>query len=269
MPEPGTPHLLLPLLSALALLLTTGVAAGLHLSARRNEFSTPWTILLSQLAAASPWRAVDAGWIALALAGAQLIRSRLPPATLLDVLAFQGALIASIGWRMRGKPRPFGAVASARIVLPQATVRWLAILPVLWFLSFTWNILLSAWGHAPDLQEAIHVFLAADNLWTRIQFVFFAVVLAPIAEEALFRGLLLPLLVRRLGPGLGVALVAVGFAALHGDIGSFPGLAVLAVALSLAYARTGTILVPMAMHALFNAANLALLTAMVRAGVVR
>ena len=90
--------------------------------------------------------------------------------------------------------------------------------------------------------------------------------MAPIAEEALFRGILLPLLVRRFGATIGLGLVALGFAALHGDAGSFPGLAVLSVALSLAYARTGTILVPMAMHALFNAANLALILALIRSG---
>lgn len=268
MADPGTSSLLLPIATALALLLTAGVAAGLHLLARHREFPTPWKIRLAQFAAASPWRAVDLGMVLLALAGAQLIRSRLPTSTFWDVLAFQGVLIAALGWRMRGKPHALGAAAPARTVIAQAAVRWLAILPVLWFLSFSWNIWLNALGHAPDFQEAIQVFLEADDPWTRVQFIVFAVVLAPIAEEALFRGLLLPLGVRRFGPGIGLALVAAGFAALHGDIGSFPGLAVLSVALSLAYARTGTIWVPMAMHALFNAANLALLMALVRAGLM-
>ena len=147
-------------------------------------------------------------------------------------------------------------------------LRWLAILPALWFVSFVWNLLLNAAGHAPDFQEAIRLFLANDDPWTRAGFVFFAVVLAPFAEEALFRGILLPLLVRRIGPGAGLALTAIGFAAVHADLGTFAALALFSVALSLAYARTGTLWVPVGMHALFNAANLALLLALVRAGVV-
>ncbi len=44
----------------------------------------------------------------------------------------------------------------------------------------------------------------------------FGVVLAPIFEEMLFRGFLLPLLARSLGPWLGILLTAVPFALLHG-----------------------------------------------------
>ena len=266
MPPLDTLRPLLPVAAALALLLAAGVAALAHLALRPRDFSTPWKTVLGQLAAASPWRGRDLLFILLALSGAQLVRRMLPASTALDILAFQGVLVAAVGWRMRAKPRPFGAPAPARAVLAQAALRWLAVLPILWFVSFAWQILLTALGHAPDFQAAIHLFLETDDPLRRASFVVFAVVVAPIAEEALFRGILLPLLVRRFGAAIGLGLVALGFAALHGDAGSFPGLAVLSVALSLAYARTGTILVPMAMHALFNAANLALILALLRSG---
>ena len=266
MPPLDTLRPLLPVAAALALLLVAGVAALAHLALRPRNFSTPWKTVLGQLAAASPWRGRDLLFILLALSGAQLVRRMLPASTALDILAFQGVLVAAVGLQMRAKPRPFGAPAPARAVLAQATLRWLAVLPILWFVSFAWQILLTALGHAPDFQAAIHLFLETDDPLRRASFVVFAVVVAPIAEEALFRGILLPLLVRRFGAAIGLGLVALGFAALHGDAGSFPGLAVLSVALSLAYARTGTILVPMAMHALFNAANLALILALLRSG---
>ena len=266
MPPLDTLRPLLPVAAALALLLVAGVAALAHLALRPRDFSTPWKTVLGQLAAASPWRGRDLLFILLALSCAQLVRRLLPASTALDVLAFQGVLVAAVGWRMRAKPRPFGAPAPACAVLAQAALRWLAVLPILWFVSFSWQILLTALGHAPDFQAAIHLFLETEDPLRRAAFVVFAVVVAPIAEEALFRGILLPLLVRRFGAAIGLGLVALGFAALHGDAGSFPGLAVLSVALSLAYARTGTILVPMAMHALFNAANLALILALLRSG---
>jgi membrane protease YdiL (CAAX protease family) len=268
MPALDTLRLLLPVAVALALLLTTSVAALVHLASQRQACATPWKILLVQFAAASPWRWADLLFVLLLIAMGQLIRHSFPVSIGWDVLAFQGVLIAGILWRARGKARPFGVPVSLRAVTSQALLRWLAVLPILWFAAFTWQFMLKAVGHAPNLQEAIRLFLATDDVRSRIQFVIFAVVLAPVAEEALFRGLLLPMLVRRTGAAAGVALTAVGFGALHGDVGTFVPLAIFSVALSLAYARTGTLRVSILMHALFNAVNLALMLGLVRAGVL-
>jgi len=266
MPAAVSVRAALPVALAAAGLFTAGVAALGLLALRRRDHSTPWKTVLAQFAAANPWSGRDLLFVLAAIASAQLVRGFLPASTLLDVLALQGAALAGLGWRLRGKTRPFGAAAPARAVLAQALLRWLAILPILWFLSFVWQLLLAALGHAPDFQLAVRMFLDAGGPARRAAFVFFAVVVAPIAEEATFRGVLLPLLVRRLGPAWGVALVAVGFAALHADLGTACALAAFSVALSLAYARTGTLLVPIAMHALFNGANLLLLLGLVRAG---
>ncbi len=268
MPAPDTLRLLLPVVAVLALLLTAGVAALVHLVSRPQAGSTPWKTNLSQFGDASPWHWIDLLLILLLVATAQFIRHSLSESIGWDVLAFQGALIAGILWRARGKTRPFGASAPFRVIGTQALRRWLAILPILWFAAFVWQFLLNAFGHAPDLQNAIRLFLDSDDTRMRALFFFFAVVLAPVAEEGLFRGILLPLLVRRTGAFAGLALTTIGFAALHGDLGTFLPLAVFSIALSLAYARTGTLWVPMAMHALFNAANLALILALIRAGIL-
>ena len=266
MPAAGIPSGLPAVLAGLGflLLLAAGFAAAFHLAARRRG-ATPWPLVLAQFAAASPWRPLDVWAVALVLAAAQLLRQFGPASLLLDVLAFQGALLGAIAWRMRGKPQALGARAAPRTVLAEAALRWLAILPLLWFLGFAWSLALDGLGREPSFQRAVQLFLDADAPGERLRFVFFATVVAPIAEEALFRGLLLPLLVRHAGPAAGLALVAAGFAALHG-LESLPALAVFSVALSLAYARTGTLLVPMAMHAIFNATNLALVAALVRSG---
>ena len=270
MPVPGHFRWLIPIGTALAVVLLLGVAALLHLAPRRRVSATPWPEALAQLAAASPWRGRDLGLLVAILALAQLARRIFLPASIAcDVLAFQGVAIAGaalLAWR---KPRPFGAPAPLRAVLGQALLRWLAILPVLWFFSFTWQLLLQALGHAPDFQLAVRLFIADRDPWHRLAFIGFAVVAAPVAEEILFRGLLLPLLIRNLGAAGGLTLVALGFAALHADAGTFLVLAIFSVALSLAYARTGTLAVPILMHALFNGANLALLLALVHAGVLK
>ena len=208
------------------------------------------------------------GGLLLLLALAQLARRALPNAPAWDMLAFQGALIAGILWLARHKSHPFGEPLPWLLDAAQAILRWLAILPILWFASFVWQLLLKASGHSPDLQQAVRMFIDTQGLWSRLGFLFFATFVAPIAEEALFRGILLPLMVRRVGPGFGTAATALGFAALHADAGSFIALAIFAVALSIAYARTGSLRVPILMHMAFNGANLLLLLALMRSGLI-
>lgn len=268
MPPPESLHLLVPVAAAMALLLVGGVAALVHLGRGGPADAAPWRLQLARFAAASPWRRGDLAALLALLALAQLLRSRLPESLTAHVLAFQGVVLAGVLWRARRKTRPFGDRLPLRTVAGQALLRWLAILPVLWFSAFVSQLLLDAWGHPAGFQEAIRYFLESSATRQRVALVLFAVGVAPVAEELLFRGVLLPLLVRGAGAAAGLALTAIGFAALHGHLGTFVPLAAISVALSLAYARTGSLLVPMAMHALFNGVNLALLGVLVRAGVV-
>jgi hypothetical protein len=84
-------------------------------------------------------------------------------------------------------------------------------------------------------------------------------VIAPVAEEFIFRGMLFPF-VRQLGhPRLAWFGVSALFALIHDDRAIFVPLFVLALALTWLYEKTGNLLAPIAAHALFNAANLVLL----------
>lgn len=268
MPSPEAISRVLPVAAALAVLLTGGVAALILLAMRRNDFSTPWKTALGQMAAANPWGKNDLFILLLLVAGAQAGRRFLPTAVAWDLCAFQGVLVLGILGRARRKSQPFGAAVRSAAAARQAVLRWLAILPVLWFIAFVWQLLLRAAGYAPGLQDAIRLFVECADFRLRALFVFFAVVLAPFAEEVLFRGIVLPVLVRGAGPTAGLALTAIGFAALHADSGTFLALGAFSVALSLAYARTGTLWVPVGMHMLFNGVNLALIAALAHAGVV-
>ena len=85
------------------------------------------------------------------------------------------------------------------------------------------------------------------------------VALAPVAEELFFRGLALPLLARRIGVAPAVAAVSGVFALLHFHVPSLAPLFVIGSAFSVAYLATGSLAVPIAMHAVFNAVNLGVL----------
>jgi membrane protease YdiL (CAAX protease family) len=78
------------------------------------------------------------------------------------------------------------------------------------------------------------------------------VVVVPLAEETIFRGFLYGVLKRYAGPA-GAALVTAGlFAAMHLNASALPALFVLALCFTLAYEATGSLLVTIFMHALFN-----------------
>ncbi len=83
------------------------------------------------------------------------------------------------------------------------------------------------------------------------------VILAPLAEEVFFRGLLFPALAKPVGVFWSAAITAALFAALHFNwVGLIPIFG-LGVFLARAYHRTGSILVPIFIHGLHNALILA------------
>ncbi|HEX3549599.1 MAG TPA: type II CAAX endopeptidase family protein [Candidatus Elarobacter sp.] len=87
------------------------------------------------------------------------------------------------------------------------------------------------------------------------------VALGPIAEETIFRGLLLGALAPRTGVLVGAVITAVIFGAAHTDLVLFPTLAALGFVNALAYAATGNLWVPITLHALNNALGAAFLIA--------
>lgn len=246
-----------------------GVAAGIHLLNSRVATTSSWQQRLAQRATASPWGGRDLLLVVLLVSASQLVRRWLAsPAIIWDVLAFQGVAWAGIIGLGVFKTAPMGVAIPRWKRLQQAVIHWLAILPLLWFATFVWQWLLKILGHPPDFQLAVKLALGMRNPWTLTGFFMLAVFLVPFVEEMIFRGMLLPLLVRRVGSWAGVAASALVFAVLHMDSGTFLALFILAIALSLAYARTGSLWVPIGMHMLFNGANLLLLLALHQAGVL-
>jgi len=88
-----------------------------------------------------------------------------------------------------------------------------------------------------------------------------AVVLAPIAEELLFRGLLFRALLQHRSVHFAALVSSVVFAVVHIDVAvsqpiALVGLTLVGVALAYAYERTGSLLVPIVGHAAFNGITL-------------
>lgn len=108
----------------------------------------------------------------------------------------------------------------------------------------------------PEAQHSLLRLLSEEptvQVWLAVSLA--AIVLAPLAEEMIFRVLLQSWLTRLIGPAAAIPLVALLFAAVHG----FPdSIALIPLALILGYVfhrRQSYVTVTVA-HALFNAANL-------------
>jgi membrane protease YdiL (CAAX protease family) len=112
---------------------------------------------------------------------------------------------------------------------------------------------------APTVSLDIHPTLQAlksgpQQAWIAATLWLGATVAAPVAEEFFFRGLLqnvLAAITRRPWPA--ILLTATAFGAVHlSQPHTIPALIVLGLLLGFAYERTGSILVPVTIHALFN-----------------
>lgn len=79
------------------------------------------------------------------------------------------------------------------------------------------------------------------------------VIVAPIAEEVVYRGVLLPAVVSRWGMALGLAFSSLLFSAVHLSWVGFVPLAVAGAVFGWLYLRSGSLRVAVVAHALFNA----------------
>ena len=110
-------------------------------------------------------------------------------------------------------------------------------------------------GVKPETQQAVQRLQAGMTSGQQIYLAMVAVILAPLVEELLFRGIIYPTVKQAGYPRIALWGTALMFGAIHANLASFLPLAIFALILSWAYERTNNLLAPMVIHGLFNAAN--------------
>jgi membrane protease YdiL (CAAX protease family) len=161
-----------------------------------------------------------------------------------------GAVLAYAGFR-------HWASAGRTLALPGrgfwrgGLATFLIVLPLVEGAAFGWQWLLQITGLPAEPQGVVDDFVRMSSPALRGGLTFFAIVLAPVAEELVFRGLLFRFARGRLPRWGALVLPAAVWASLHG-LTAFAPLLALGVVLELAYERTGNLAVPMCAHALFN-----------------
>jgi membrane protease YdiL (CAAX protease family) len=144
---------------------------------------------------------------------------------------------------------PLWAVGSLIFVIPAASaLEWASV----WLMGkIHWK---------PQTEEAVNLLTSATSKPEQIYLAVFAVILAPVAEEFIFRGVLFTFVKQNGFPKSAWIGVSALFALIHGDAAIFIPLFGLSLVLTWLYEMTDSLLAPMFTHALFNAANLFLLT---------
>jgi len=153
-----------------------------------------------------------------------------------------------------------GPSAPIRLRLRQAVVFYLAAMPVIAAAAMISNALLTYSGLPPYPQPVLGGFIdTTAPLWFKGWLILTAVAVAPLVEEVVFRGVFFPALARHRGIPAAVVLVSMLFALIHGHPPAALPLFIVGSTLATAYLYTGSLLVPIFIHAIFNAVNLAAL----------
>jgi membrane protease YdiL (CAAX protease family) len=228
----------------------------------------PWRAEAVMLFCAAQFVCLAAGLTLVGLLQKAGLAAFKPPdgfgAVLLVTLSFQGAACLLIWIFLRQHQVDWrDAFGLRRKNLPRALLAALfvasVILPVALLLENGSAVVLEKIGWPPEDEAAVRLLMDANSLGLRVYLGFFAIVLAPVAEEFVFRGMLYPF-IKQLGrPRLALFGVSLLFAAIHLDAAIFVPLFVLALALTWLYEFTDNLLAPIAAHSLFNTANLVIL----------
>ena len=158
------------------------------------------------------------------------------------------------GW-LQFRWRPLGTAAQ------RALVGVLMVLPAVSLVGWLQGQL---WGDPGGSNPLLELVLRSQSAPALTCFALTAIVLAPLFEETLFRGVLLPVVARSFGPAWGVLVSALVFAVAHLSLGELPPLLMLGLGLGWLRWSGGRLSSCVLMHALWNAltfANLLILGA--------
>jgi len=126
---------------------------------------------------------------------------------------------------------------------------WLTIVPFVLLISLIMNSLIETQNGSNPLLEIV---LNNNNYLSFILLFVTTTLIAPLFEEIIFRGILLPTLSRDFGIILGIIVSAFIFALAHLSLGEMLPLFVLGIGLGITRVASGSLLSSVTMHSLWN-----------------
>lgn len=184
------------------------------------------------------------------------------PVILADIafqILFAGGIAGLAAIRLRGNPaadlglrRRLGAAEAGALL--GILIAWI---PAQMGSYLGWLCVLERIGVAIDAQTPIRILVDGGGA-ERILVVIFAVAVAPVCEEVVFRGYLYGGLRGVIGRGPSLVATAALFALFHQHLPVLLPVFLLGLLLGLLYERSGSLWAPIGFHALFNAGNVGL-----------
>jgi len=159
-----------------------------------------------------------------------------------------------VGWS-----EGFGLSRNRRQAITRGLLAVVVVTPVMMLLQGVLARWLTPDGEAPAVQEMVKTIgqaVAPDQL---LFYGLMAIVLAPVIEELLFRGIFYPAIKSRGHPRLALWGTSLMFGVVHSNRLTLLPLTLLALVLVWLYERTGNLLAPIIAHSGFNAINFLLL----------
>jgi membrane protease YdiL (CAAX protease family) len=176
------------------------------------------------------------------------------------ILSFQGALLLltpgflreqqmrytdAFGWSNHwGHALMYGIIAGCIFLWVGEALQWTSV-----------QIMEHMLHVPPEPQSAVQTVQNTSSLAHRLVLGGGTIVVAPFAEEMLFRGILYPCIKAAGFPRIAFWGTALAFGAVHMNLMNFLPLFALALVLTLLYEKTNNLLAPIAAHSLFNAVN--------------
>lgn len=180
-------------------------------------------------------------------------------AMLIAVLAFQGITLLLTHFFLRQHDMNwfdgFGLTQHpGQSLLLGIGIGTLVLYPVLQLNELCFHLFEKLTLH-PQEQQTVAILRHADTLLGRMASGIATVLIAPVGEEVIFRGILYPWAKRRFSQQAALWGTAIVFGVIHANLSSLLPLTLLAVILVLLYEYTGNLLAPIAVHCVFNGAN--------------
>jgi len=149
-----------------------------------------------------------------------------------------------------------------RYALAAGVLGFVALEPVQAIVRIVQKRLMDGLGLEAEPQPSVQAFLTAGGVVVPATILIMAVVVAPLTEEFVFRGMFQGLARKRFGTLIAIGASAVLFALVHGSVYALPSLIVVGMGVAIVYARTRSLLAPIVFHVLHNAVELTALLAL-------
>jgi membrane protease YdiL (CAAX protease family) len=134
-----------------------------------------------------------------------------------------------------------------------------SIIPVAWGLQMGSVQVMTLLHWDPQIQHAVNIFNLTEVWSDRVVLGLVALVLAPVAEEIMFRGIMYPALKGFGMPRFAFWSTALVFSLIHFNAATFLSLLAFACLLNILYEKTGNLMTCIVAHTSFNAINLGMM----------